>query len=295
MTGPSHGDKVYLLDAHNIAHRWARALPVDMYTSPSGQQIGAFAGIVREVKRLWVTHERRWLIGCIDGGHGWRAQLLPTYKSGRKPAPPEIDAQIAMLPDLLDALRVPVVRVADVEADDVIATLTEQAVARGCEVMIVSTDKDLRQLIRGDMRGPGSVRVRAQHDVLGPDEVRKAFGVGPEMLADLLALTGDKSDAIPGVRGIGKTKAPALLLEHGGLESLLDQWMLVPGADGERLRDGAAQARLSRLVVGLCSDIAVPLTLDNVNPWIPSRAGLDAFFRRFGYPRFEAAVDPARE
>ena len=295
MTGPRRGSKVFVLDVHSIAHCMHHALPADLYTSPSGQRIGALAGVVRECRRLWSKHERRWIIPCLDGGHGWRAKLLPTYKSGRKPTPPELAEQIAMLPDLLDALRLPAVRVDDVEADDLIATITEAAVARGCEVTIVSTDKDMVQLVRGDAPGHGSVRVLSKHTTLGPADVEALFGVGPELLADLLALEGDTSDAIPGVRGIGGKKARKLLAEHGSLEHLLDRWMLVQGADAYRLRDGADDARMSRVLVGLRSDADVPIALDQIGPWSPSRASLDAFFRRFGYPRFESAVDPVRE
>ena len=296
MTGPQHGDKVFVLDMHNVAHRMHHALPADLHTGPSGHHTGALAGVVRECRRLWSKHERRWLIPCLDGGHGWRAKLLPTYKSGRKPTPPELAEQIAMLPELLAALHLPAVRVDDVEADDLIATFTEAAVARGCEVTIVSTDKDLLQLVRGESPGPGSVRVQSsKREIIGPVEVAARFGVRPDQLADLLALEGDKSDAIPGVRGIGSTKARRLIAEHGSLERLLDRWMLVPGADAARLRAGAADARLSRDLVGLRIDVDVPITLDQICPWTPSRASLDAFFRRFGYPRFEAAVDPVRE
>jgi DNA polymerase-1 len=116
------------------------------------------------------------------------------------------------------------------------------------------------------------------------------FGVEPSQLGDLLALTGDRGEA-PGVPGIGPKTAAEILRAHGSLEQALDRWSLVQGRASNLLREHAEAARLSQRLVSLRRDLDLPVALDDMRPWNPSRACLDAFFGRFGFDRFESAVD----
>jgi DNA polymerase-1 len=254
--------------------------------SQTGKRVEILSAWVRALRRLRTEHGAERIVPIFDSGHGWRAQVWPAYKSNRKPHAPEVSEQIDRLRALTRAMVLPVVEAEDTEADDLIAAYTEAAVERGLDVVIVSTDKDMMQLIRD------GVRMLARGSWIGPAEVEAAFGVCPSMLADLLALMGDRSDAIPGVSGIGIKTAARLLRAEGSLDALLDRWMLVPGKTAERLRDGAEDARMSRRLVTLRADLPLPIPLDAIEPWVPRRRALDAFFSEYGYPRFESAVDP---
>jgi DNA polymerase-1 len=293
--GPQRGDRLWLIDGNSVVHRLYHALP-QTSAPATGDPLNAVAGWLRWLRTLRRHHEVRWIVPIFDGdGPGWRADLFPGYKSGRPEQPEDLAAQWPLVRELCDALRLQWVQLPGIEADDLIAAYTEAAVARGVEVFILSNDKDLMQLVRGDELGPGSVRQfarpRRDLELVGPAEVEDKFGVPPEILGDALALAGDRTDSIPGVPGIGVKTAARLLAEHGDLERLLDRWSLVPGRAAMTIRDGAEAARLSRRLVGLDAGTPLPLSLGELRPWVPSKRALDAFFGRLGYARYEMAVD----
>ena len=292
------GDTLWLVDANNQIHRLYHARPIE-FAPATGQPINAVTGWVSTLRRLRKSEGARFIMPIFDGeGHGWRADLFPGYKATRKPQDPELVSQWPLVRELTERMGLPLIREPEVEADDLIAAYTEAAVKLGVEVVIVSSDKDLLQLVRGPDSGPGSVRVHARGsdgpELRGPAWVRQRFGVEPALLGDLLALMGDASDSIPGVVGIGEKTAPKILADRGSLEAALAEWSLVPGRAGELLRDQADQARLSRRLVGLVDDLPLPVPLADLRPWVPSRRALDSFFAALGFARWESAVDAHR-
>jgi DNA polymerase-1 len=293
--GPQRGERLWLIDANNVVHKLYHAIP-STRAPATGRETNAVVGWLRWLRVLRRHHEVKWLLPIFDGdGPGWRAELHPGYKAERPEQPEDLREQWPMVQALNDALQLPWVQTPGVEADDLIAAYTEAAVVRGLEVFILSTDKDLMQLVRGEGLGPSSVRMfprpRRELELVGPPEVEAKFGVGPQLLGDLLALAGDKSDSIPGVQGIGVKTAAKILIDHGEIERALDRWSLVPGRASAALHDGAEAARLSRRLVTLDASTPMPLALDELRPWVPRRRPLDAYFRELGYVRFEAAVD----
>jgi len=295
-SGPQHGERVVILDATNKIHQLYHAVPIANTMSLTGEQpLNVVIGWVRVLRRLYKDGVR-YIVPVFDGeGDGWRSKLFPDYKSGRKPADAELVSQWPLVHELTRALQLPMVREPNVEADDLVAAYVEAAVARGLEVVVVSNDKDLMQLIRGDV-GPGSVRQLVDRELLEPGDVRAKFGVGPERLGDLLALMGDKSDAIPGVPGIGKAKARQLLDQHGDLATMLADWAFIqPSRVGDLIHRHEKNIRLWRRLVGLASDTPLPIPLHELAPWKPSKAALDEFFSRFGFHRWEAAVNRYEE
>ncbi len=294
MSGPQAGERLWLVDANNVVHRLYHALPPT--PAPTGAAINAVVGWLRWLRELRRHHEVKFLLPIFDGdGPGWRTELHAGYKAGRPEQPEDLRDQWPRVQALNDALRLPWVQVPAVEADDMIAAYTEAAVARGVEVFILSNDKDLMQLVRGEELGPGSVRQfgrpRRELELVGPTEVEAKFGVPPRLLGDLLALAGDSTDSIPGVTGIGVKTAAQILADHGDLEGALDRWSLVQGRASAALRDGAAAARLSRRLVALDVETPLPIALGELRPWVPSSRALNAYFKALGFPRYEAAVD----
>jgi len=292
---PRAGDKLYLLDLDGLVHRLYHAVPPEL--SPTGDPvpINAVLGLTRQLRKIrtQIDPTPRWALGVFDAASngGWRAREYPAYKADRPPQDAALMSQWQLVRRLLDALGLPWVRSEGVEADDVIAAYTEAAASAGIEVVIITDDKDLLQLVDHPlgvvsvMSGFGDLELR------GAEYVRGKYGVGPELLGDLLALAGDKVDGIPGCPGVGKKTAAKLLADHGDLEQLLGRWALVPGRRvSEALRDNAEAIRLGRRLIEL-RRVALPCPLDALRPWSTSRRALNEFFDELGFPRFEAAID----
>lgn len=291
--GPQPGETVHILDATGMIHALYHAVPIETTRSLSGDQpLNAVVGWVRSLRRLR-ANGARYIVPVFDGdGRGWRSDLLAEYKSGRKPTEDDLLRQMPLVRELTAALRLPVVCIPAVEADDLISSYVEAAVASDLDVTIISSDKDLMQLVRDGERGSVRQVVPGKHGgVFGPAEVRAKFGVGPERLGDLLALAGDKVDSIPGIRGVGPKKAAALLGD-GDLEHLLSRWsFVVPMTLGDTVHRSEDSLRLWRRVIDLDRGLELPVPLSRLHPWTPSRRALDEFFGRFGFPRWESAVD----
>lgn len=295
--GPQVGETIHVLDATGMIHALYHAVPIETTRSLScDQPLNAVVGWVRSLRRLR-EKGARYIVPVFDGeGRGWRSELLAEYKSGRKPTEDDLLRQMPLVRELTAALRLPVVCVPAVEADDLIASYVEAAVASELDVTVISSDKDLMQLVRDGDRGSVRQVVPGKHGgVFGTAEVRAKFGVGPERLGDLLALAGDKVDSIPGIRGVGP-KTAAALLGDGDLEHLLERWsFIVPMKLGDTVHRFEDQLRLWRRVVDLDRGLELPVPLDRLRPWTPSRRALDEFFGRFGFPRWESAVDRFEE
>lgn len=220
-----------------------------------------------------------YMVFALDGGHVERTALYPDYKAHRPPKDPELEYQIPLAIQALSALGWPTIRVYGWEADDVIASFVTDDIDRYCaecgmtpeesnryrlaqgverNIAIVSSDKDLLQLLGRD-RG-----LRIYHPWNGGNHVRwndvlLKFGVTPAQIGDYLAMVGDTSDGVPGVKGIGPAKATTLLLDHGSLDAILQAAAnsQVPGAMGKNLVEHAACARMCRKLVTLRTDLPI--------------------------------------
>lgn len=276
---------MYLLDAHSLIYQVFHALPP--MTGPLGQPTNAIYGLVGDILRLR-RQKPGYLVACFDApGKNFRHNIYADYKANRPPMPPDLAAQLPDLHRALQALRVPIVQVPDVEADDVIATIARAAEARGINVLICSTDKDLRQLI-SDRVHLYNLRRDAR---LGPTELLEEWGVRPDQVVDLLALTGDTTDHIPGVPGVGIKTAAKLLRDYGNLESLK---AAVPAMKPSKLRDNLLAAlphlERNRQLVSLRSDVNLPLDWDawRLQPLEGPR--VLAFFAECGFQRYAAEI-----
>jgi len=287
---------LYVIDASSIMHRLYHAVPIETTRArDSDQPLNVVIGWVRSLRRLR-EFGARYIVPVFDGdGPGWRHEAFPAYKSERRPTDEDLRKQFTLVRELTDALRLPVACLPGVEADDLIASYAEAATARGRDVTIYSSDKDLMQLVRDGEPAVRQFLPGKAGGIVEAADVRDKFGVGPERLGDLLALAGDKVDSIPGVHGIGPKNAAALLAD-GDLERLLERWSFVhPAKLGDTIHRLEPEIRLWRRIVELDRGVALPVPLDDMQPWTPSRRGLDAFFQRFGFPRWEAAVDRFEE
>jgi DNA polymerase-1 len=274
-----------LVDGANALYRAFFALPG--LRAPDGTPTGAAHGFVSMLGKL-LREERpdRSIVVFDARGENFRHRLFPDYKAGREAQPEDLSAQIPIVRELVLAHRIPILEVPGYEADDVIATLVARAPA-GTRISIVSTDKDLMQLVSDRVTLLDGMKDRR----VGPAEVLERFGVAPERMLDLRALCGDPSDNIPGVPGIGPKGAAALLGEWGDLENLLAHAGEVRAKRArEALLAHAEEARLSKRLSTLCADAPLPEAVLSAPPAEPDRERLRALFERLGMTRLLAGV-----
>jgi DNA polymerase-1 len=285
---PGAPSKIVLVDGTNSLYRAFFAIPG--LRAPGGFPTNAAYGFVNMLAKVLREEEPDAVIVVFDArGKTFRHELYAGYKAGRDAQPEDLSAQFPLVRELIEAHRIPIVEVPEFEADDVIATLVERAPAQA-QVAIVSTDKDLMQLVSERVTLLDGVKDRRY----GPVEVEERFGVAPERILDLRALVGDPSDNIPGVKGIGAKGAVKLLADWGDLEELLEHAAEIKAKRARTaLLERAEDARLSKRLSTLRTDVPLPLELADARRQEPDREKLRALYERLGFTRLLEALDEA--
>ena len=251
---PQH---VFLIDGSGFIFRAYYGIKADM-ANPAGTPVNAVFGFTKMVMKLIDDTNADHIAIMFDKARKtFRSDIYAEYKANRGAPPDDLIPQFDLVRDAAKALNVVALDMDGYEADDLIATYTRQAREQGAAVTIVSSDKDLMQLV-----GPGVVMMDAmKNKIIGPDEVMEKFGVGPDKVIDVQALAGDSSDNVPGVRGIGVKTAAQLINEYGDLDAVLARAEEIKQPKRRQsLIDEADEARLSRQLVTLMDD--VPVTED---------------------------------
>jgi DNA polymerase-1 len=254
--------KLVLIDGHALVYRAYFALPSTMATA-SGELTNAVFGFASMLLNVLRDEKPDYLAVTFDVGRTFRHEEYAEYKANREAMPDDLSVQFKRIDELLEALDIPAYSAEGYEADDVLAALAQQAQARNVETLIVTGDTDTFQLI-----GP-HVRVLAPRRAFGDtviyDEagIRKRYGLEPGQLIDYKALTGDKSDNIPGVRGVGAKTATKLLQEYGSLEAIYEHLDEVTSNRFRNALDkGREDAFMSKHLVTIVADVPVSLDLE---------------------------------
>ncbi|MDQ7002157.1 MAG: 5'-3' exonuclease H3TH domain-containing protein, partial [Ghiorsea sp.] len=271
-----------LIDGPNYVFRAFHAVKHNLSNS-KGQPTNAVFGYVQMVRSILKDLSPTHVAVVFDPKGGtFRNQMYAEYKAHRPPMPEDLAAQWDYVYQVTDAFNFARICVQNYEADDVIATLSRQAEAKGWDVTIVSTDKDLMQLV-GDKVWMLDTMRRKEY---GYDEVVEKWGVGPDKIQDLLALAGDSADNIPGVPGIGPKTALDLLNTYGDLEGILSHaHEIKQNKRRENLIEFADDARLSYALVALDEQTPLPLTLDDLVVQKPNREKLAQLFAELEFRR----------
>ena len=268
-----------LIDGSGYIFRAFHALPP--MTRPDGTPVNAVFGFTNMLARLVKDHAGTHLAVIFDAGrYTFRNRLYEAYKAQRPDPPPELVPQFALVREATEALGVPSIEMADWEADDLIATYARVVVEAGGRATIVSSDKDLMQLIRPGVDMLDPIKQKA----IGPAEVMEKFGVPPEKLIEAQALMGDSVDNVPGVPGIGPKTAAQLIGEFGDLEGVLRAAPdMKPGKRRDLLIEHAEKARISRQLVILRDDAPQKLSLAELVTREPDRDKLSAWLLKQGF------------
>jgi DNA polymerase-1 len=256
--GDTHKMNLVLVDGSGFIFRAFHALPP--MTRPDGTPVNAVFGFTNMLAQLLKEHTGSHIAVIFDAGrYTFRNRLYEAYKAHRPPAPEELIPQFALVREATEAFGVPAIELPDWEADDLIAAYAKAAEDAGGEATIVSSDKDLMQLIRPAVRMLDPLKKRP----IGPAEVMEKFGVTPDKVIEVQALIGDSTDNVPGVPGIGPKGAAQLIAEYGDVESVL---AAAPSMKASKRRDmlieHADKARISRELVTLRDDAPLPLPLE---------------------------------
>ena len=257
-----NGSHVYLIDGSGFIFRAFHALP-PMTRKSDGLPVGAVHGFCQMLLKLLQdgkdSDKPTHVAVILDAGRiTFRNEIYAEYKAHRPPAPEELVPQFPLIRDAVEAFNVACIEQDGFEADDIIATYARQAVEAGGDVTIISSDKDLMQLIRPGIKMLDTMKNKR----IGPDEVMEKFGVPPEKVVDVQSLAGDATDNVPGVPGIGIKTAAELINEYGDLDTLLSRaGEIKQPKRREKLIENAEMARISRQLVTLKQDVPVELPL----------------------------------
>jgi DNA polymerase I len=270
---------LYLIDGSGFIFRAYHALPP--LTNPEGTPVGAVYGFVSMVMKLMEGNTCDYAAVIFDAARKtFRNRIYNEYKAHRPPPPDDLIPQFDLVRQATEALNLPSIEMADYEADDIIATYTTQARSQGIEVIIVSSDKDLMQLIQ-----PGVTMYDAmKQKTIAEAEVKEKFGVSPDKVCDVLALMGDSSDNVPGVPGIGPKTAAELITIYGDLETLLERCAEIKQPKRrECLLLHNANAKLSKELVCLKHDVPGLVALDELICRPPAPEKLMTFVQSHGF------------
>src|SRR4026207_280205 len=278
--------RLFLIDGYALIYRAFFALISRPLTTSKGENTSAAWGVVTFLQRLFANHHPDYLGWVHDSGLSFRHERYPAYKATREKLSEELqsdfDRGMDRIREILDAYRIPIMTLPGFEADDVIGTLVARSVEAGVNVVVVSGDKDFQQLVKPGVwllnpgrGGPANVE---EHWV-GVENAEERLGVPPEFVTDYLALVGDSSDNIPGVRGIGDKTASELVKQYGHLESIpAHAAEITKKRPREALLEHAENARLSKELVTIRDDLPVPFDLETLTVKQPDHRRLRDLF-----------------
>lgn len=276
--------KLYLIDATAFCYRAFYAL--SGLSTSFGQPTNAIYGFINMLQKVLKEHKPDYLAVCFDVSRDtFRQKKFKEYKIQRPPMPDGLSTQIPLIKEIVSAYGLALFEKEGFEADDIIATLAKKAKAKGMPVVIVSSDKDMLQLV--DEETQVFSPYKDEGVFYDRDKVRERFGVEPERIADIIALMGDSVDNIPGVRGIGEKTAVELLREFGSLDKLLQH---IDKIKQEKLKvslaDNLEMVKLNRELAQLDGNVEIDFDLEKIKIKEPDCKELYRLFKYLEFKRF---------
>ncbi|GGJ80553.1 DNA polymerase [Pilimelia anulata] len=252
--------RLLLLDGHSLAYRAFFALPVENFSTTTGQHTNAVYGFTSMLINVLRDERPTHIVVAFDvSRQSFRTERYAEYKANRSESPNEFGGQVSLVKEVLAALRVPVVEKAGYEADDVIATLAREARAAGMDVLICTGDRDAFQLITDSTTVLYPRKGVSDLARMDPAAVTERYGVGPDRYRDLAALVGESSDNLPGVPGVGPKTAAKWITQYDGLDGIVARVDEIRGKAGDSLRERLADVLRNHDLNKLVDDLELPL------------------------------------
>ena len=252
-----------VIDGNSLMHRAFHAVPPTM-NAPDGRPTNAIFGFLNMFLKMIDAFNPDGVVVAFDKGKPRvRMEMLPQYKAQRPPMDPDLHAQFPMIKELLTALNVPILQSEGWEGDDILGTMARLGEEAGCDMLLVTGDRDMDQLVPEHVNVVSTRKGRSDVAIMTPESVDDLYhGITPALVPDFYGLKGDTSDNIPGVPGIGPKKASALIAQYGSLDEVIAHADEVKGKMGENLRAHIDDALLSRKVATIRTDAPVELDFD---------------------------------
>ncbi len=275
-------ERLFLIDGAHALYRSYHAIR-GLATS-DGFPSNALYGFIQTLQKVIKEHEPEYLAVAFDlPGPTFRHELYPEYKANRPPAPEDLVVQIPWIKKFLQAYRIPYIEKDGYEGDDILATLACRAREEGLDVVLVSGDKDLHQLVGERIR----ILEPRKGVLIGPEEIVAQYGVGPEKLLDLFALTGDKVDNLPGLPGVGPKTASALLQQFGSLDAIIQRAGEIEKPKLRKVvQENTEAIRKTRELVQVACGVPLDVGVKDLRRAAPDVPALREMFRRFEFHRF---------
>jgi DNA polymerase-1 len=269
---------LYLVDGSSYIYRAYYA--IRHLSSPNGHPTNAIYGFIQMLIKLLKDYNPQHVAVVFDAGRTtFRTVMYPEYKANRVAMPDDLRMQMEPIREVVRAFNIPTLELQGYEADDIIGALAGRFSEHGGKVVVVTGDKDLMQIVTDRITLLDTMKGKES----GIPDVIERFGVGPELVIDILGLAGDSSDNIPGVPGIGEKTATKLIQEFGSLDNLLARSGEVKGKIGEKLREFREQALLSRRLATIECNVPIDVDLETLKASEPDQEALNAFFKKFGF------------
>ncbi len=256
--GVASRNRLLLLDGHSLAYRAFYALPVENFSTTTGQPTNAVYGFTSMLINVLRDEAPTHVAVAFDVSRAtFRSELFPEYKANRSASPDDFKGQVALVKEVLVALRIPSLEAAGFEADDVIATVTARAEREGYDVLICTGDRDALQLVSDRVTVLYPRKGVSDLARMTPEAVQDKYGLSPEQYPDFAALRGDPSDNLPNIPSVGEKTATKWIVEYGSLDGLVDRVDEVKGKVGDALRSHLAQVLQNRQLTELVRDVPI--------------------------------------
>ena len=256
---------IAVIDGNSLMHRAFHAVPPTM-NAPDGRPTNAVFGFLNMFLKMVDEFAPDGVVCAFDKGRpAVRMEMLPQYKAQRPPMDPGLRAQFPMIKELLASLSIPVVELEGWEGDDILGTLARRGESQGCDMYLVTGDRDMYQLVTDHVHVVSTRKGLSDIAIMTPESVDDLYhGITPELVPDFYGLKGDSSDNIPGVPGIGPKKASALIAQYGNLDEVIAHADEVKGKMGENLRAHIEDALVSRKIATIMTDAPIECDLTEV-------------------------------
>ena len=282
--------RLYLIDGSSYIYRAFHALP--HFSNSKGLPTNAIYGFTNMLLKIVKDFKPDYLSVIFDAkGPTFRSKIFEDYKAQRPEAPDNLKPQFSYIKKLVSAFSISSLEMAGYEADDIIATVAKGMAKKGADVVIVTGDKDMLQLVDNQITVLDTMKDKSY----GINDVKERYGVEPEKIVDIMGLAGDSVDNIPGVPGIGEKTAKKLILQFGSVEELLERQSEVAGEKlKEKIKANESLARVSKQLAILDSNVPVDYSFDTLSLKEPDFEKLKSLFKELEFTKFLKEITPEK-